>query len=257
MLISIAMPTYGYNGRGVEFLDHNLSMLAKQSFKDFEVVFSDHSVDDTIYDYINSQQHIPTNYTYVRCSRGRGIISPNLNNAIRHCKGDYVKVLFQDDFLYNSNSLALLELHARCYRPVWMMSEFVHTNDGVTFYRKYDPAFTQDIWTGNNLMGCPSGLMFRRKYNLNFDESLNMLMDVDYYYRMFLEYGMPYIVDSITYANRTWGKRLTDTIPQDKINAEMKIVNEKYSDHGNSWIDWFQPCSFLQEELPPMSYCGN
>jgi glycosyltransferase involved in cell wall biosynthesis len=256
MLISVAIPTYGYNGRGVEFLDHNLSMLAKQSFKDFEVVFSDHSVDDTICDYVHSQQHIETNWTYVRCSRGRGIISPNLNNAIDHCSGEYVKVLFQDDFLYNERALLGLAICTED-RPVWMMSEFVHTNDGISFYKRYDPHFTMDIWTGNNLMGCPSGLMFRRKHNVRFDESLNMLMDVDYYYRMYLEYGLPYKVGTITYANRTWGKRLTDTIPQDEINREMKIVNEKYSDYGNNWSNWVQPSTLSKEELSSLSDCGD
>ena len=45
---SIAIPAYGYDGKGVEFLDYNFEKLSNQIFKDFEVVVSDHSIDDTI-----------------------------------------------------------------------------------------------------------------------------------------------------------------------------------------------------------------
>ena len=45
---SIAIPTYGYNGKGAEFLNFSLDLLSKQNFKDFEVILSDHSTDNTI-----------------------------------------------------------------------------------------------------------------------------------------------------------------------------------------------------------------
>ena len=51
---SISIPTYGYNGKGVEFLEHNLSILENQIFKDFEVIISDHSTDSTIKDVYES-----------------------------------------------------------------------------------------------------------------------------------------------------------------------------------------------------------
>ena len=46
---SIAIPTYEMNGRGSEFLDFSLSQIYSQEFKDFEVIISDNSVDDSIY----------------------------------------------------------------------------------------------------------------------------------------------------------------------------------------------------------------
>jgi glycosyltransferase involved in cell wall biosynthesis len=45
---SVAIPTYGYDGKGSDFLNFSLSKLSSQTFKDFEVVISDHSSDDTI-----------------------------------------------------------------------------------------------------------------------------------------------------------------------------------------------------------------
>lgn len=235
--MSIAIPTYGYNGRGTEFLMQNLESIEAQTYDDYEVVISDHSTDDTILSALTSRQwKFP--FTYTPCDRGRGKISPNLNNAISKCTGQYVKVLFQDDFLISPHSLGLIASALTLNRSVWSMTHFLHTNDGKSFYNYYTPKFTNDIWTGNNLMGCPSGLTFRRKYDVKFDESLNMLMDVDYYYRMWCEFGLPHIVEEPTYANRTWGSRLTDTIPQEEIQKERQIVYAKYSNHGHWGPYW-------------------
>jgi glycosyltransferase involved in cell wall biosynthesis len=103
---SVAIPAYGYNGKGGEFLDFNLKILSNQTFKDFEVVISDHSIDDTIKNTLKKWLG-KLKITYVTNDKGRGIISPNLNNAMKHCSGEYIKVLFQDDFLYNDDALKL------------------------------------------------------------------------------------------------------------------------------------------------------
>jgi hypothetical protein len=53
-------------------------------------------------------------------------------------------------------------------------------------------------------------------------------MDCDYYQKMFLKYGEPYILDKITVVNRTWGSRLTDTIPQSLKDNEFNMLKERY-----------------------------
>ena len=44
MTISIAIPTWEFNGRGSEYLNDLLRTIQIQSYKDFEVCISDHSV---------------------------------------------------------------------------------------------------------------------------------------------------------------------------------------------------------------------
>jgi hypothetical protein len=61
-----------------------------------------------------------------------------------------------------------------------------------------------------------------------FDENLNWLMDCDFYQRMFLKYGEPSVLNEITVVNRTWGARLTDTIPQSLKDKEFKMLQLKY-----------------------------
>ena len=227
---SITIPTYGYNGRGVEFLEFSLNIISKQVFKNFEVILSDHSIDNTIYN-IYSKWVDKLDIKYYKNEQGRGIISPNINNAMKQANGLFIKILFQDDFLYDENSL--LEQFKYLYENPnceWLMTKFYHSNDGKNYYRLYNPIWNDLIWTGDNTMGCPSGMTLKNnKNNLTlFDESLNWLMDVDFYTKMYKKYGQPDILNKITYINRTWGERLTDTITQELKDKEFNILKDRY-----------------------------
>jgi dTDP-4-dehydrorhamnose reductase len=226
---SVAIPTYGYDGKGREFLEFSFDLLSKQTLKNFEVVISDHSEDDTIRDLCN-EWRTKLDIIYISNKIGRGMISPNINNAISYCNGKWIKILFQDDFLYDANSLQIQHdfiVEENC--KSWFMTKFYHSNDGHTFYRLYSPAWNDTIWTGNNTLGCPSGLTISNNLDVKFDEKLNWLMDVDYYKMLANKYGEPMILDEITTVNRTWGERLTDTIPSEVRNKEKTLVWKKHA----------------------------
>ena len=227
---SIAIPAYGYNGKGVEFLEHNLNILAKQTFTNFEIIISDHSTDDTIKNVFEKMLDTTLlRISYVRNEHGRGIISPNLNNAMRHCKGEWIKVLFQDDFLFDENSLQKQYEILNANPDIkWLVTSFQHSNDGSTFYRLYNPTYSDNIWTGNNTLGNPSNLTLKNEDLLFFDEELNWLVDCEYYYRMFLKHGKPTIINEVTVVNRTHGDGLSNTTPSSVKNHELKKVIEKY-----------------------------
>ena len=90
---SIAIPTWGIRGKGVEYLEHSFNILAQQSFTDYEVVISDHSEDDDIKNLCNSWSSM-MDIKYLRNCNGRGKIAPNMNNAIEHSSGLFIKMLF-------------------------------------------------------------------------------------------------------------------------------------------------------------------
>jgi glycosyltransferase involved in cell wall biosynthesis len=226
---SITIPTYGYNGRGGDFLEFSFERLKKQTFSDFEVVISDHSVDDTIKDICDKWAE-DINIWYYRNEHGRGIISPNINVAMSKARGKWIKILFQDDFLYDENSLQKQhDFIIENQDMYWFFTEFYHSNTGHDFYRYYVPRWHDKIWTGDNTCGCPSGLTIKNQDIIYFDESLNWLMDCDYYQKLYLKHGAPKILNDLTVVNRTWGDRLTDTIPQDVRNREYKILLDKFS----------------------------
>jgi dTDP-4-dehydrorhamnose reductase len=226
---SIAIPAYGYGGKGAEFLNDNFKKLNTQTFKDFEIVVSDHSIDDTI-KMICDKWSERLNIKYYKNEYGRGMISPNLNVAMKYSNGKWIKILFQDDFLYDENSLKnqynALELTPNIK---WLITTFCHSNDGINFYNLYNPKLSDNIWSGANTLGNPSNLTILNKDLIFFDEELNWYMDCEYYYRLFLKYGPPTIIPQITVVNRTHGNGLTNTISQEIKNKELKMLIKKYA----------------------------
>jgi len=228
---SIAIPTYGYGGKGVEFLKHNLDILNNQTFKDFEIVISDHSVDNTIQDVFEEYlDKTLLTIRYVRNEIGRGFISPNLNNAMKFCHSKWIKILFQDDFLFDENSLQIQhDILKENPNINWLITTFIHSNDGNTFYRLYNPKYSENIWTGNNTLGNPSNLTIKNQDLIFFDEELNWLVDCEYYYRLNNKFGKPTIINDITVVNRTHGGGLTDTTPQSVKDKELETLKGKYA----------------------------
>jgi glycosyltransferase involved in cell wall biosynthesis len=225
---SITIPTYGYNGRGGDFLEFSFEKIKSQTFSDFEVIISDHSIDDTIKNICDKWSE-SIDIKYYRNEHGRGIISPNINVAMSKANGKWIKILFQDDFLYDENSLQKqYEFIIKNHNMNWFLTEFFHSNTGYDFYRQYTPMWHENVWRGNNTLGCPSGLTIKNENILYFDENLNWLMDCDYYQKLFLKYGPPFISSDITVVNRTWGERLTDTIPNEIRNQEHDILSKRY-----------------------------
>jgi hypothetical protein len=229
VFFSIAIPAYGYGGKGREFLEYNFFILESQIFKDFEVVVSDHSTDDTIKSLCDDWSS-RLNIKYFRNEVGRGVISPNLNVAISNCKGKWVKILFQDDYLYGSESLQqtyqFIINNSDCR---WLATKFCHTNDGVNTYRELYPTWKNDIVYGENAVGCPSVITIKNENILLFNEDLNWLMDCEYYKRMFDLYGQPLILDEVTVVNRTNdGDRLTNRISNESKMIEIKKMREIY-----------------------------
>jgi dTDP-4-dehydrorhamnose reductase len=227
---SIAIPAYGYNGKGRDFLENNFKVFQTQSFKDFEVVVSDHSIDDTI-KIVCDEWSNRLNIKYLRNENGRGVISPNINNAMKNSSGKWIKILFQDDYLHSSDSLLFIkEFIDNNPDTKWIASTFWHTNDGENLHRRLVPSWPPvPIWTGHNHIGCPSVITIKNEDIIYFDDELNWLMDCDYYHRMFLKYGLPMILDKDTVVNRNVDERLSNTRPQDKRTIEYQKLNNLYN----------------------------
>ena len=49
-MISICIPTYEMKGKGVEYLEYSFNILYSQTYTDFEIIISDHSLSNEIKD---------------------------------------------------------------------------------------------------------------------------------------------------------------------------------------------------------------
>ena len=226
MFFSIAIPCYEMGGKGSEFLNFSLRKIESQSFKDFEVVVSDHSSDDSIKnvcDYWSGRIDIK----YFRNTEGVGSSSSNINNAIRNSKGEWIKILFQDDFLYSEDSLLDIKnsLNDEIY---WVATACEHTNDGESFYRPFFPKWNDDIKYGVNTISSPSVITIRKGLGILFDPEFIWLMDTDWYYRIWIKHGEPEYIKKINVANRTWSDSVSNTVSPFLKRSELEKIKKKY-----------------------------
>lgn len=224
-LISIAIPTYEMHGMGNIFLNFSLEKIFNQTFKDIQVVISDHSKNEEIFNTCKKWES-KLNIKYLKNHEKIGSSSININNAIKHSDGKWIKILFQDDFLFNENSLEILKINLDKHSPIWLASACEHSNDGKNMYRKFFPQWNSKIYQGVNTISSPSVITIKNGLNIFFDEDLIWLMDVDFYQKMFNTYGLPFFLNEITVVNRTWGNRLSDTISNVvKENEKIRLID--------------------------------
>ena len=226
---SISIPTYEFKGKGVEYLTKNFEIFKEQTFNNFEIVISDDSKNDDIKKLCDEWSDVLNIKHVFNKPHNYNSHSPNINNAISQCSGKWIKILFQDDFLYGTKSLELQHNFINENENLhWFFTKFYHSVDGNNLYHLYTPKWNNSVWSGNNTLGGPSGLTIKNENIQLFDDNLIWLMDCDFYQKLFIRFGVPGILDSITVVNRTGFDQLTSTIGEETKLKDLKIVKEKY-----------------------------
>lgn len=226
-MVSICIPTYEMGGRGVEMLDQLLDSIRMQSFRDYEIVISDHSKGEDIRNHVLQWDDI----VYVRNELFRGSSSYNMNNAIRHATGKYIKPMFQDDLFDNTRSLEYMV--KAMDRAHWVAGRCRHCEDDPNFrFRMHTPHWdgVQDLRQGINRIGSPSCIMYERG-DVWFDNNLIWLMDCDFYISLYKKYGIPRLLEDDTcVVSRQWPGSVSNSIATDKIKAtEASYMARKVS----------------------------
>lgn len=225
MKVSIAIPCYSMGGRGGEFLGYSLTKIENQTHKNVEVVISDHSEDNLVKDVVDLWSK-KLNIVYIRNDYKRGSSSANINTAMKHCSGEIIKILFQDDFLYDNDSLTHIVTHFG--ESTWMVTSCEHTNDGVTMNRRHVPQYNNQIHLGVNTISSPSVVVVRNNCEVFFDDDLIWLMDVEFYKRLYDKFGEPTILNIVTVVNRLWDSQVSNVLSDDIKENEVKLMREKY-----------------------------
>jgi len=226
---SICIPTWEMRGTGTFYINYTFNILAQQTFTDFEIIISDNSINDDIKDLCEQWSEL-LNVKYLRNENGRGFISPNLNYGLKKCTGKYIKILFQDDFLYNINSLEkIYEYIIKNTDKQWIVNACTHTEDDIHTYNNIFPRYHDKIYLGQNTISCPSVLTIKNNSDMLFmDPSLIWLNDVDYYKRCYDKFGEPGIINDIITVNRIHPNSVTNSMTQEIINKEIEQLKNKY-----------------------------
>ena len=227
-LVSICIPAYEMKGKGAEFLEFSFGILLQQTYKNFEVIVSDHSVTSVI-EEVCTKWKSALDIKHYYNDNNRGMFPHNMNNAISKAKGTIIKTLCQDDFLYTNSSLETMVFNFTGGKNYWMVSACCHTQDGYNLYNPFYPYYNQEIQYGKNSLSSPSVLMFRNEDVMPFDENLFWLVDCDYYKRLYDKYGLPGICNEISVVNREdISTRVSASISQEVKNKEYEYIINKY-----------------------------
>lgn len=196
--ISICIPTTELkysNGdtMGVYMLNHLLNSIQSQTFKDYEVIISDQSESDIIEKECDNWKNL--NLKYFRNDKGRGSAANNLNFAISKSSGSYIKTIFQDDFFHNPKTLEYIveNLNDNSWGAVGTYHCYENEVDKIV--NPLSPYWTDEVslLSGINTISGPSVIFFKNDNNF-FDENLCWLNDVEFYYRLYLKYGLPLLL---------------------------------------------------------------
>jgi len=120
-----------------------------------------------------------TDYEIIISKTGHGMAG-NSNDGMKRAKGELIKILFQDDCFSHTDALKDMVDN---FKGGWLMTGTQNNSN---------PHWTRDILTGNNKLGSPSALLFENN-GLMFDETMQWLIDCDFYWQLFQKYGEPTI----------------------------------------------------------------
>ena len=151
----------------------------------------------------------------------------NINFGVSVSKGNIIKLLFQDDFLIDSEALANTQRVSHQFP--WMVCASQNANDrGHLVGRKVFPVYSNRLRKGENLIGAPSAASFLRDSFVQMDGRLPYLFDVDWYLSMGHKHGYPLHVSTPGVGIREHAGQATHWARHGK-RRELRILRKKHS----------------------------
>lgn len=242
--ISIAIPAYIKDETDLSYLKESFDRITQQSFDDYEVVVSDNSSNDLVENLCNEYQD-KFSLIYKKNLDHIGM-SANSNVAMDLCGGEYIKILHCDDLLFSSDALKLIVKVLDDSNKHWLVNGFNHTYDSINFFDQRIPKYPDHLLVGNNLLGCPTNVTIKNKDIEYFDINVSTSMDHEWYHRIRMKYGMPFILENTLTTSRLHNNNTTSKLNFDIvieadgtswnfIQTELEYLKEKHKDFFENW----------------------
>ena len=117
VLFSICIPAY----KRPENIDRLLSSILIQTFNDYEVIITDDSGDDSLKDVLEKYSNLPIKY--FRNEKPLGTPA-NWNYSISLAKGEWIKIMHEDDWFADERSLAFFAEATSKNKKIYFLSIF-------------------------------------------------------------------------------------------------------------------------------------
>lgn len=241
MKVSVVIPTFN----GAEFVGVALDSVLNQTFTDFEVVVSDDASTDGTIGVVETASD-----PRVRIVQDRSHAGPagNWNRAVTNARGDYIKVLAQDDLLYPENlQVGVDALDADDEISFVAVRRDIIGADGTVLMRnrglsglcgRIEPisGYRRTVTTGANQFGEGAAVLFRRAaadQAGGFDDSIPYAIDVDYWLRL-LAWGPAFGACGTYAAFRVSGQSWSNALTREQGTQFAALIDRVAADpaHG-------------------------
>ncbi|MBC7828794.1 MAG: glycosyltransferase family 2 protein [Chitinophagaceae bacterium] len=189
--VSICIPAY----KRPEFLVRLLDSIGNQTYSDFEVVITDDSSDESVAHLIKLYSSRFTIHYY---KNPKALGTPaNWNAAIRLARGEWIKLMHDDDWFENSNSLEIFFMATKTATSPFIFSGFRNLDIETNHSEQYVlTAWHAHLLRKNpfnllkkNFIGHPSTTFIKNDTREWYDENLKWVVDIEFYTRTLLKTG--------------------------------------------------------------------
>ena len=253
-LVSICIPTYN----GQQFLELCLNSAIRQTYRNIEIIIVDDCSTDTTREITKSYAVKDPRIQLYKNEKNLGLVG-NWNKCIKLSNGEWIKFLFQDDYLsldcieimigaLSSNDKIVTSGRRLIFdEDLEEGSKNYSINNTLTFSKLginseiplFIPAEKIANFTVKNIcinfIGEPTVIMFKKEVTAElgyFSKDLIQICDLEYFLRIATNYGVRYIPQPLTYyrshkgstsnANRV--KRLFSMIYMDPIITVHQLL---------------------------------
>lgn len=253
-LVSICIPTYN----GAQYLRQCLDSVLSQSLSNFEVIIVDDQSSDETWNMISRYAEQDSRIRLFRNSNNLGLVG-NWNQCLDLAKGDWIKFVFQDDFITFDCIEKMINASTTNLAPFSVCQrEFVFegvSNSIIELYKRSIEATNkinlpdkrklsaEDFCniliphSTQNFIGEPTSVLFHKdmiKRYGRFNSELIQICDLEYWARIACNEGLLFIPETLAYfrvhessatflnEKRSYSKRVIDPV---KLMCEYAYGN--------------------------------
>lgn len=279
-LISICIPAY----RRPENIRRLLQSISEQVFTNYEIVITDDSPDESVHEVVRQFSHL--HIIYYKNEKALGTPS-NWNFGISKAKGEWIKIMHDDDWFFDKWSLQKFHEAAVQSRQLFIFSEYMNVFENGRKKRIRFPYLWRNkiiknpmVLLARNVVGPPSVTLIHCSIVERYDDSLKWRVDMEYYIRLLKTFKSYHLLnetlikvgigdtqvtnDCINHAdvelpegytllNKYGVKPLNNILVYDawwRIFRNTKVKNEKQLSRYGQWPQAILNMLFHQKKVP-------
>lgn len=181
--ISVCIPSY----KRPDNIKRLLQSIAIQTFRDYEVIITDDSPDDSVKSVVDQFSELPIFYFQNEKPLGT---PANWNYAVSLAKGEWIKLMHDDDWFRSEDSLQQFAQKTN-EKKIFIFSGYTTVFERGDGKKSRFPFLLKKMLIKNpvtllakNVIGTPSVTLVHRSFSELYDERMKWRVDIDYYIRL-------------------------------------------------------------------------